>query len=639
MDLVSESPAMRAAASSVADDCRRLAERLRLDAVGVAVGEGQGRQVTWWAAPDGPPLPARLDDVLDGTDAAWLLVTVPSGGTVFARSTSETPERAIDVLRAMAASLVAGAGGVLPPAARGPAADDQTPQSTLGAGDPAEQTGLWEGTGTPGLAGVLAALARDTGFETASLFTPNGIGWELVARGGPTRAWHAVLDPSRLGPVDGGVRYADAHDVPGIGPRLAALGCSSLAVLASDGDSRIVLDSSTAHLESEWMALALPHLAMIGAVGAEPELATAERAARELAVVERCADATRRMLEDPASTQNDLLRELRQALEADEIYHLVERSGDVEVVSETATGWPRRIPREIRDTLRSLPVYGPVDEATARQLGTVLGATSHHLTAAFSRESRPQEALVAGWRSGPGLSNAAMRSVAQLAAGARAVIESRRSAVDTMMSRERTRWADELHDGLTQAVTTAVLELEAMENLIKEDPRAAIEALAASKSEIRKSLSELRALLFDLQRDSPADSRSDEPLTKYVNDVVKRWRLPARVTVTGDLREVPKPSLGAAYVVIREGLANAAKHAGAGQVSVWVNAVPDGLTVEVADTGRGFAANATTNEGPGHHFGLGMMHRRVEEAGGTLDVRSAPGKGTRVVARLPVRGS
>jgi signal transduction histidine kinase len=97
--------------------------------------------------------------------------------------------------------------------------------------------------------------------------------------------------------------------------------------------------------------------------------------------------------------------------------------------------------------------------------------------------------------------------------------------------------------------------------------------------------------------------------------------------------------LGAAYVVIREGLANAAKHAGAGRVSVWVNAVPDELTVEVADTGRGFTANATPNEGPGHHFGLGMMNRRVTEAGGTLDVQSAPGKGTKLVARLPVRGS
>jgi len=639
MDLVSDTPAMRAAASSVADDCRRLAERLRLDAVGVAVGVGDARQVTWWAAPDGPPLPARLDDVLLGTDAGWLLVTVGSGDTVFARTTPETPEDAIDLLRAMAASLVASAGGsqaspVLQSPNTPPAAMVTEPSETSPG-----QPGLWEGTGIPGLAGVLAALARDTGFESASLYTPNGIGWELVARGGPTRPWHAVLDPSRLGPVGDGVRFADAHDVPGIGPRLAALGCSSLAVLTADGDSRIVLDSSTTHLEPDWMTRALPHLALIGAVGAQPELAVAERAARELGVIERCADATRRILEDPGSTSNDLLRELRQALEADEIYHLVERAGDVEVVSETATGWPRRIPREIRDTLRSLPVYGPVDEATARQLGTVLGATSHHLTAAFSREQRPQEALVAGWRRGPGLSNPALRAVAQLAAGARAVIESRRSTVDRMMTKERTRWADELHDGLTQAVTTAVLELEAMENLIKKDPSEAIEALAASKSEIRKSLSELRALLFDLQRDSAADSRSDEPLTKYVNDVVKRWRLPARVTVTGDLREVPKPSLGAAYVVIREGLANAAKHAGAGQVSVWVNAVPDELTVEVADTGRGFAANATPNEGPGHHFGLGMMHRRVEEAGGTLDVQSAPGKGTRVVARLPVRGS
>ena len=635
---MSESSAMRAV-SSVADDCRRLAERLRLDAVGVVFGVGADRQVTWWAAPDGPPLPSRLDDVIGGGDSRWLLVPVGTDAMVFARPTDETPERAIEVLRAMAASLVASAGGFETARDPGPALEGDPPASSPGEDAEAAQTGLWEGTGIPGLAGVLAMLARDTGFETASLFTPNGIGWDLVARGGPTRSWHAVLDPSRLGPAGNGVRYADAHDVPGVGPRLAALGCASLAVVAIESEGRLVLDSSVTQTDTDWMTRALPHLAMIGAVGAEPELATAERAARELAVIERCADATRRMLEDPASTQNDLLRELRQALDADEIYHLVERAGEVEVVSETATGWPRRIPREIRDTLRSLPVYGPVDEATARQLGTVLGATSHHLTAAFSRERRPQEALVAGWRSGPGLSNPAMRSVAQLAAGARAVIESRRSAVDSMMTKERTRWADELHDGLTQAVTTAVLELEAMENLIKADPAAAIQALAASKSEIRKSLSELRVLLFDLQRDSSADSRSDEPLTKYVNDVVKRWRLPARVTVTGDLREVPKPLLGAAYVVIREGLANAAKHAGASRVSVWVNAVPDELTVEVADTGRGFAANATPNEGPGHHFGLGMMNRRVTEAGGTLDVQSAPGKGTKVVARLPVRGS
>jgi signal transduction histidine kinase len=503
--------------------------------------------------------------------------------------------------------------------------------------DPDARPVLWE---ISGVTGILVALTRDTGFDTASLFAPAGSGWELVMRAGPTRPWHAVLDPSMLGPAGNGTRYADANDVPGVGPRLAALGCASVAMVPSEGGSRIVLDSAERNTDPGWLDRARPHLAMILAVGAEPKVATAERTARELETIEQCAAATRRIVEEPTSTVSDLLRELRGALDADELFHLVERAGDVEVVSETRSGWPRRIPREIRETLRSLPVYGPVDEATARQLGLVLGAVSGHLTAAFSRESQPQEALVAGWRRGPGLSHAAMRAVAQLTAGARTVIEGRQTAVDTMMTKERSRWADEIHDGLTQAVTTAVLELEAMERMIRKDPRAAIEALAASKSEIRKSLSELRALLFDLQRDSLGDSRSEEPLTKYVNDVVKRWRLPARVTVTGDLREVPKPLLGAAYVVIREGLANAAKHAGPGTVSVAVNAVPDELTVEVADSGRGFAAGPeSADRGPGHHFGLGMMRRRVAEAGGTLDIDSAPGQGTRLVARLPVRGS
>src|SRR6266508_3854299 len=538
--------------------------------------------------PGGPPLPSRLEDILDGREDGWILIPVSPDATVFARATKETPPLAESVLRAVAPSLATGSPGTSLRLAPPPDDDAESPPPGPEI-TPAEQPALFEGSG---IAGILLGLARDTGFETATLFAPRFPAWEMVSRIGPTRPWHAVLDPSTLGPTGDGVRYADAHQVPGVGPRLAALGCASVAVVAVDGGSRIVLDSSSTHAGDDWLRRALPHLAMIGAIGAEPHAATAERAARELAMVERCADATRRILEDSETTASDLLRELRQALEADEIFHLVERAGEVQVVSESGSGWPRRIPREIRDTLRSLPVYGPIDEATARQLGAVLGAVSPYLTAAFSRESRPQEALVAGW-----------------------------------------------HDGLTQAVTTAVLELEAMERMIREDPRSAIEALAQSKSEIRKSLSELRALLFDLQRDSIGDSRTEEPLTKYVNDVVKRWRLPARVTVTGDLREVPKPLLGAAYVVIREGLANAAKHAGGSTVSVWVNAVPDELTVEVADTGRGFSAAATPDDGPGTHFGLGMMNRRVAEVGGTLDVQSAPGQGTKVVARLPVRGS
>jgi two-component system sensor histidine kinase DegS len=235
------------------------------------------------------------------------------------------------------------------------------------------------------------------------------------------------------------------------------------------------------------------------------------------------------------------------------------------------------------------------------------------------------------------VSDLAVQVVAQAVAAGCAALYSRREAVESQMIKERTRWAYEIHDGLTQAVTTAVLELEALAHRIQRDPQEAIDALTATKTEIRKSLSELRGILFELQREQEREERADEPLTKYVQDVVRRWRLPARITIKGDLHHVPKPLLGAAYVVIREALANAAKHASARSVTVWVGATTEELVVEVEDTGRGFRASQKPGAAEPRHFGLEMMKKRVAEVGGTLDVQSQPGRGTQVVARLPIR--
>jgi signal transduction histidine kinase len=92
--------------------------------------------------------------------------------------------------------------------------------------------------------------------------------------------------------------------------------------------------------------------------------------------------------------------------------------------------------------------------------------------------------------------------------------------------------------------------------------------------------------------------------------------------------------LDAASSVIREGLANAAKHAAASQVRVRVHATRREVEVRVEDQGKGFHPEGTGLHAG--HLGLEMMRRRVAEVHGTLVVRSAPGKGTRVVARLPV---
>jgi signal transduction histidine kinase len=208
--------------------------------------------------------------------------------------------------------------------------------------------------------------------------------------------------------------------------------------------------------------------------------------------------------------------------------------------------------------------------------------------------------------------------------------------LSAVIDRERERMAYALHDGLTQTVTGAILELEGLQRRIEEDPEGAVATLERSKEEIRKALAELRSVLFDLSRG--AEERLPvEPLMRYVDDVVKRWRLPARVAVEGDLSRVPSRTLGVAYVVIREALANAAKHAAGTNVTVSLSATSHELRVTVGDAGRGFTRAEEEAARQAHHFGLDMLRRRVREVGGTLTVDSRPGRGTRVIAKLPTR--
>ena len=356
----------------------------------------------------------------------------------------------------------------------------------------------------------------------------------------------------------------------------------------------------------------------------------------ELSPVHKVLTSTRSVLEDPESTVTDLLFALRESLGADEVFHVVDRTSDVDVTSSPPSDRLRRIPPEIRAKVRGLHPSEALEEATARQLAVVLGAMTPFVCGGFCRDDDPTEVVLVGWRTDAGVTPAAINLIARVVGAAIGALAARRQAVDTLLMRERTRWAYEIHDGVTQAVTTSVLELEALTHKIQRDPKEAIETLSLSKTEIRKALSELRGILFELSKERSNETRNEEPLTKYVQDVVRRWRLPARVSVKGDLYHVPKPLLGAAYVVIRESLANAAKHAAAGNVSVWVNATEDELTVEVTDTGRGFNAGGSRTDREARHFGLEMMRQRVIESGGSLDVDSAPGRGTRVTARLPI---
>jgi signal transduction histidine kinase len=197
------------------------------------------------------------------------------------------------------------------------------------------------------------------------------------------------------------------------------------------------------------------------------------------------------------------------------------------------------------------------------------------------------------------------------------------------MLEERTRWAMTIHDGLTQSVTSAILELQVLRHRIETDPAEAVQWLGAVEEAIRHDLSEIRELLFQLDE---GRLREDPSFVTFVDELVNRWKLPARVTIEGDLQAVPAAVLETAHSVVGEALANAAKHSGSKDVTVKVVAGVEALRIEVTDRGRGIAA--VTDDDP--HFGLRLLRTRVHEINGSIEVESTPGRGVRVIAVLPV---
>jgi len=204
-------------------------------------------------------------------------------------------------------------------------------------------------------------------------------------------------------------------------------------------------------------------------------------------------------------------------------------------------------------------------------------------------------------------------------------------APEDPIARERTRLAYAIHDGLTQVVTASVLELEWLARKVDVEPDQAIEALVTASEELRKALDEIRTMLSSL---TPQPGGDGQPIDELLQGMMERWHLPATWTVEGDLKSLPRAVLDAASSVIRESVANAAKHSASSDVAVRVQASRTGVEVRVEDRGRGFQPQGTGLHAG--HLGMEMMRGRVAEVNGTLDIESSPGRGTRVVARFPV---
>jgi len=212
------------------------------------------------------------------------------------------------------------------------------------------------------------------------------------------------------------------------------------------------------------------------------------------------------------------------------------------------------------------------------------------------------------------LANADARE--QLAASAARIVE--------VEDAERRRLERNLHDGAQQRLVALGLDLGRVETRIERDPQGAKRLLAHVRVELDSALKELRELARGIH---PA-ILSHQGLACALDDLTARSPVPAQL-VALPTKRLPEPVEAAAYYVVAEALTNVAKHAQASVATISVTGAPGHTTIDVSDDGRG---GAELEGGSG----LRGLTDRVEALGGSLDITSPDGGGTRLVARLPL---
>jgi signal transduction histidine kinase len=199
------------------------------------------------------------------------------------------------------------------------------------------------------------------------------------------------------------------------------------------------------------------------------------------------------------------------------------------------------------------------------------------------------------------------------------------------LDRERMRLAAEVHDGLAQDLALAMRELALLDSDVD------AEVARASRERLREAVAAahriVRARLVDLSGSAPLGG-----LRTALEDVCDRFTrrgLPVEVEAPGEPLPADAAATAVVMRIVTEALTNAEKHAGATRVRLRVAVAGELLDLEVHDDGAGFEPSAPAGPDAGH-LGLTVMRRRAEEAGGSLDVRSAPGAGTVVELKLPL---
>ena len=206
-------------------------------------------------------------------------------------------------------------------------------------------------------------------------------------------------------------------------------------------------------------------------------------------------------------------------------------------------------------------------------------------------------------------------------------------------AQERLRLGRDLHDSVSSALFALHTRTQVVDRALATGDLVLLAAAAEDMSALSgQAIAELRAMVSAMRADAPAadDAPPDLPaaLERLAATARRRDGLQVCLQVAADLPAVPPETAVHLDRIAAEAVHNCRKHAGTDAVRVELEVRGSELVLVVADEGRGFDPAAVRGDGHGQR----TMRERAVLCGGWLHVDAAPGRGTRVVARVPLPG-
>ncbi|CAN5752278.1 hypothetical protein BH24CHL6_BH24CHL6_05680 [soil metagenome] len=204
---------------------------------------------------------------------------------------------------------------------------------------------------------------------------------------------------------------------------------------------------------------------------------------------------------------------------------------------------------------------------------------------------------------------------------------------------ERTRLAEELHDGPAQALANAVFQIELVERALQQGTAVAAVELRHLRNLLQREMDTLRAYISQLRPPLSEPDALEEALQDAATSLTEYTGIPVDVRLETTGASIDVTARNVVLRVAQEALRNIGKHSGATRAWLVIRFSPEhGWELEVGDDGHGFDVAAPASGNRRRHFGLRFMRERSDLLGARLSIESALTAGTVVRLRLSTAG-